>query len=690
MFDVTKPEQWAVRWGQSSHDNLHAIQSKVDDRIIDFERVMDATDYRHQTNNTTQLEPLDRPISRPGANRRPLELSNSPGAESEAWQDTLVDVEPIRESERADSTSSRPTRAAAEASRDATKALFEEHAALSEEAVFERVCQRMAEGETEASGREAIALSATAGFYGYEPATYQEATTCPDANEWRLAMEIEMEALERLGVFEEVPLSAVPQGYKSISNKWVYKIKPDKYKARLVIRGFMERDPGETFAPTLKMVTLRLIFALAAVMGFILRQMDVCNAFVNASTPSETPIYTPYPQGFKRDGYTLRLLKALYGLKGSPRAWYYHLRDFLSKLGMIPSELDVCLFVMFDNGALVLIVAVYVDDLIIAGLSNWVKWFMNEIKKEFLMDDLGEPKRILGIDVEFTDEFITLNQTSYIEKVLTKFKFLDCTPKNTPMEAKLKLTADDQWDNDQVGNFPYRSLVACLLYLSICVRFDIAFAVKELCRFMEKPGTTMVAAAKRVLRYLKGTSTIGLRFHRIWRSDRIVEASVKWSPNAPIKGFTDADWAGQVDTRKSTEGLILLFNGTAISWWYRTIRTVALSSQDAEYMGLSDGSREVIFIRQMLHLMNFKLDATELLGDNNGSLAISNNPAAHQKTKHIQVRYHFIRQKIEDKEIKTVKVSTELQLADIMTKALCWVIHKRLTLLAAGSEFGGF
>jgi hypothetical protein len=199
----------------------------------------------------------------------------------------------------------------------------------------------------------------------------------------------------------------------------------------------------------------------------------------------------------------------------------------------------------------------------------------------------------------------------------------------------------------------------------------------------------MVAAAKRVLRYVKATKKNGLKYPKKWRTDRIVEHCAVWSTINPIKGFTDADWAGQPDTRKSTAGLILLFNGTAVSWWSKTLRVVALSSQDAEYMALSDGCREVVFIRQLLQLLGFRLNTTELLGDNNGSLAISNNPGEHQKTKHIQVRYHFIRQKIQDKEVKTIKVPTELQLADLMTKALPQAPHKRLVLMAAGCELEG-
>ena len=186
----------------------------------------------------------------------------------------------------------------------------------------------------------------------------------------------------------------------------------------------------------------------------------------------------------------------------------------------------------------------------------------------------------------------------------------------------------------------------------------------------------MVAAAKRCARYLKGTPDFGLHYWKSWHSNSTVEISVY----NPIHAYTDADWAGQVDTRKSTAGYVLLFNGTGVSWSSKTLKTIALSSQDAEYMALSDGSREVIFVRNVLSMTGFVMsEPTSLHGDNNGSLAVSRNPAAHQKTKHIAVRYHFIRQTIEDGRIQVVKVCTTEQLADVLTKALATLQHKWLS-----------
>jgi hypothetical protein len=227
--------------------------------------------------------------------------------------------------------------------------------------------------------------------------------------------------------------------------------------------------------------------------------------------------------------------------------------------------------------------------------------------------------------------------------------------------------------------------VRSLLYLSVCVRFDLCYTVKELARWLNQPGSAMIKAAKRALRYVRGSTRFGLLYRRNWRVEHLAGVFTKWCRDTMIAGTVDADWAGQQDTRRSTAGFLLLFNGAVIHWWSRTLRVIALSSQDAEYMALSDSSREVIFIRQLLTAFGFGVrGSTELYSDNNGALALANRPGDHQRSKHIQVRYHFVRQQVEDEVITVLKVSTELQLADVMTKALSADRHWMLVKRAAG------
>jgi transposase InsO family protein len=538
----------------------------------------------------------------------------------------------------------------------------------------------------------AIARSAV-GFYGDEPATYHEATTGPDASQWHDAMQAEMDAMERLEAFQKVPVRSVPEGEKVLPSRWVYKIKPDKYKARICVRG--DKQPlsqaGDTFSPTMKFITVRLLFALAALYSFTVWQMDVCNAFVNAKL--KTAVYMQSPQGFYTPGYCLLLLKALYGLKGSPRAWFQHLQTFLIQIGLTPCELDPCLFVLIIKNSIILLVGVHVDDLLIVGIQEKTDWFRQKMKDEFKMTDLGRPEVILGLNIKYNlaDGTILLNAETYISKLAKRFNFEHCQNKksfSTPMETGCRLSiADEAKDEHEIGDFPYSSLVASLLYIAVAVRPDIAFAVKELCRFLVRPGTAMVKAAKRVLRYVIYTPTLGLLYHHTTRS--ILGGLWQCTDNNPIVSFSDADFAGQIDDRKSTSGMILLFNGTAISWWSRTIRTVACSTQDAEYMALSDTARETMFCRNLLGLLGFTLDTTPVFGDNNGSLALAANPGGeHQRSKHIDVRYHYIRQRVELKELVTLKVGTKHQLADFLTKALSEATFVLLVLIAMGYNTG--
>ena len=536
-----------------------------------------------------------------------------------------------------------------------------------------------------------VARTAVA-FYGLEPETYQEAITGPDASRWREAMQDEIDAMKRLEAFEVVPTSVVPEGVRVLPSRWVFKIKPDKFKARICVRGDLQplSQAGDTFSPTLKFVTVRLLFALAALYGFDLCQMDVCNAFVNAALMDV--IYMHAPQGFSTSGFCWRLLKALYGLKGSPRAWFKHLQTYLLSIGLQACELDPCLFILIVDGAIALLVGVHVDDLLIVGLLERTEWFRQQMKDKFKMTDLGRPSVLLGLNISYGSEgSITLYAETYISKIAQRFNFEHCQNKksySTPMEPGLHLSiADEAKDEHEIGDFPYMSLVASLLYLAIAVRPDICFAVKELCRFMVRPGMAMVKAAKRVLRYVISTPKLGLKYHGTHRS--ILSGLWKCTNDNPIVSFSDADFAGQLDDRKSTEGALVLFNGTAISWWSRTIKTVACSTQDAEYMALSDTARETMFCRNLLCLLGFELSTTPLYGDNNGSLALAANPGGeHQRSKHIDVRYHYVRQQIEEKFIAALKIGTKYQLADFTTKAIAVTQFMFLALIAMGINSG--
>ena len=518
-------------------------------------------------------------------------------------------------------------------------------------------------------------------FGVYEPGSYKDAITCPDADKWRDSMDLEYKALIRLEAFEIVDKSEVPKGSKVISSKWVFKVKPDKLKSRIVIRGFLQDTTGlSTFAPTVKLVTLRLVIALASYIGWDLHQMDVCNAFLNASLPDENT-YMLMPQGYEKEGKVMRLKKALYGLKNLPREWNLELSRYLLKIGLRRSVLDACLFVLVKEDRVVLLIAVHVDDLIMTGKSECIEWAVEMMKRAFKMEDLGRPKTILGMDIHYeTDGSIRLCQESYINKLLHRFgNSKPFKPRPTPMEQGCKLTKED--GSLEHTSFPYRELVASLLYLAICTRPDISFTVKELSRFLNSPGRKMIAVAVRCLHYVGTFKTLGLRYHHVRRQ---VAGALHYT-GAPVSAFSDASFA-DCEGRRSTAGLLLMFNGTAIMWTSKTLKTVALSSQDAELMALSDCARDVIFLQNLLNSVGYDVPKVTINGDNVGSLFVAENPGDHQKSKHIEVRYFFIRQKIEEGRIVLHFVTTKKQLADGLTKALSRSTHQESFSISMGHD----
>jgi hypothetical protein len=492
----TDPDAMRAAWGQTTDDYLHRIE--FGDTDEDYQQA------RHGVNDSVDSE------------------EGAAAEAEEGGQQSNEDSDDAGPPPPADTPEKRPQRSAALDARDKirnwTGAALSAQTEHDQADALEQLCCSAIGDELQlgtATVESCEQLEEQIGFYceqGFEPSTYKDAMACEDHERWTEAMQTEMDSLERLGTFVVVSRDSVPAGCKVLTSRWIYKIKPEKFKARFVIKGFMQaaKDVGETFSPTIKLVTLRLMFALAAVMGWTVRQMDVCNAFVNADNPPGVPVFLECPQGFGNTGEVMRLLKALYGLKGSPRAWWKHLTVFMKQLGFDVCVLDACTFVLVANGITVVIVGVHVDDLLIVGTLSAVLWFIQEIKKEFLMEDMGQPTKIVGINVEFKQDAIILHQEDYAKKVLGRFRFEDCTTKQTPMEVKLKLTVDETADAEANESFPYRSLVACLLYLSVCTRFDLCYTVKELARWLIKPGSAMIKAAKRALRYVKGSVRFGL------------------------------------------------------------------------------------------------------------------------------------------------------------------------------------
>lgn len=493
---------------------------------------------------------------------------------------------------------------------------------------------------------------------GEEPVSFAQAE---QEEAWRLAMLEEIASIEENKTWRLVDL---PTGHRPIGLKWVYKLKKDaqgvvvKHKARLVAKGYVQRagvDFDEVFAPVARLDSVRLLLALAAQEGWMAHHMDVKSAFLNGELVEE--VYVGQPPGFEvvgEENKVYRLDKALYGLRQAPRAWNTKLDTTLKKIGFRQSPLEHGLYARGDGGRR-LLVGVYVDDLVIVGGDSiMIDKFKRQMMDEFKMSDLGSLSFYLGIEVHQKDGVITLNQAAYASRIVEKAGLAGCNPCTTPMEPRLRLSKEST--ASPVNATEYRSLVGSLRYL-VNTRPDLAYAVGYVSRFMEKPTDEHLGAVKRIVRYVAGTIHHGCRYTK--------EGEKK------LQGYSDSDMAGDVDTRKSTTGVLFFLGKNLVSWQSQKQRVVALSSCESEYIAAATAACQGIWLARLLgDLRNAAPEVIDLKVDNQSALALMKNPVFHDRSKHIQTKFHFIREAVENGEIKPEYINTGGQLADILTKAL--------------------
>lgn len=487
-----------------------------------------------------------------------------------------------------------------------------------------------------------------------EPSTFRQAMTSVDSDKWQEAMKDELFSLAENKVYELVDL---PPGKKVLNNKWVFKIKRnpdgsvDRYKARLVVKGYLQEesvDYFETFSPVIRWDTVRTLLSVAANQGLKLTQFDVKTAFLYGNLEEE--LYMKQPEGFNDDsGRVCRLLRSLYGLKQAPRCWHKRFKDFLFSLGFVQSEADPCLFFMKEKS---LFLALYVDDgLIVVGAKDQKVFdeFLRELKKSFEVK-IGDVKCYLGLEIDqFQDGSIFINQKAYCEKVLKRFKMDEANPVATPFEKFVN-------DNKKC-NQPYREAVGSLMFLALVSRPDLAFVTSYLSRFLADPLEVHWKLVERVFKYLRGTSDHGILYQN------------QYKPGI-LESYSDSDYAGDSDTRKSTSGVLLKYSGGSIIWRSLRQRCVALSTTEAEYVAACATTQEIIWVKRLLAEISIIKETPTLKIDNRNAIRLIKNPELHQKSKHIDVRYKFIQQCFEEGVIDVEAVSTKLQLADIFTKFL--------------------
>ena len=504
-----------------------------------------------------------------------------------------------------------------------------------------------------------------------EPSAFMEAINHPmHSKQWEQAILDEYNSLVKNKTWI---LTTLPAGRKAISCKWVFKHKTDengdvvRFKARLVARGFSQIygiDYMDTFAPVAKLASLRILLAIAAVEDLEIHQMDVVTAFLIPDLEEE--IYMVQPEGFDgKEGLVCKLQKGLYGLKQSARIWNARLCQHLKSLGFQQSSCDPCIFI---NNASGVIIAVWVDDLIILGkdLSSIDK-VKEGLRAEFEMKDLGELQYFLGIQVQRdrSKRQLHINQSGYINSILERFGMEDSKPAPTPIATGTTLYK--AMDGDALVDLkPYQSLVGSQMYAMLCTRPDIAYAISQVSQHSSAPTATHHTTGKRVFRYLNATSTMGITYDG--------------SNGLELESYCDADYAAS-EGRKSMMAFLIKLAGAAVSWMSKLEPTVAISSTESEYMALLQAVKESIWIQRLLkELGRYSIvkNVDRIMEDNQGAIALAHNPEYHARTKHIDVQYHFVRECVEMGKVELVYCPTEDMVADALTKPLARDRHWNL------------
>jgi len=496
-----------------------------------------------------------------------------------------------------------------------------------------------------------------------EPNTYDEAVNGPDSEKWVAAMGEEHQALLDNGTWSYV---AAPEDVSLLKCKWVYKIKRNesgdimKYKARLVAKGFTQEhgvNYFETFSPVAKIQTIRLIFFLAVQLTCFIVQFDIPNAYIKA--PVHEDIYMEQPQGFTTGNSVLKLIKALYGTKQAGRCWNMEFSDFLLSLGFKQCSFDPCLFHLVDSNDFLLLV-LYVDDVLaVSNSQQLIDRILHQIEVQFSITLLGFPRWFLGIKITKDDtNSVFLDQSKAVMDILKRFRMESASVVQFPFPSKSQLMPLQ--DDDQT-NMPYRSLVGSLMYLMTSTRPDLAVATSLLGQFMANPGPSHWNAAKRVIRYLKGTPDLSLA----------IQPCSNLDPSNMVTAYSDSDWGKDPSDRKSYSGYVVFVGNSLVSWKCKKQSAVALSTAEAEYMALTLAATEVIWIRNLLSEIGFtQQQPSKVFCDNQSAIHMAINDVIGPKSKHIAIKFHFIKQAIANNDIILEYIPSAQNIADFMTKPL--------------------
>ena len=510
-----------------------------------------------------------------------------------------------------------------------------------------------------------------------EPANYKEAMAGPEAAKWQEAMKSEIQSMYDNQVWNLVDPTP---GQRTVGCKWIFKKKTDMdgkvqtYKARLVAKGYTQTygiDYEETFSPVAKIKSIRIMLAIAAFHDYEIWQMDVKTAFLNGKLDQD--VLMAQPEGFesaKHPKKVCKLQKAIYGLKQASRSWNLCFHEKVKGFGFSRSEDESCIYVK-TSGSIVVFLVLYVDDILLIGNDIPTLQSVKELLGScFAMKDLGEAAYILGIRIyrDRSKRLIGLSQSTYLDKILKRFKMENSKKGNLPLHHGIKISKDlcpkTDEELERMSRVPYASAIGSIMYAMTCTRPDVSFALSMVSRHQQNPGEGHWTAVKSILKYLRNTKERLLVYGG--------ESELK------VSGYSDASFQTDKDDSKSQSGWVFLLNGGAVSWKSSKQETVADSTCESEYIAASEASKEAIWMRNFigdLGVVPTVQDPIEMFCDNEGAIALTKESKDHGRSKHIDRKYHFIRNKVEEGHVIVKRVPSEENPADPFTKPLAISKH---------------
>ncbi|KAK1424219.1 hypothetical protein QVD17_19540 [Tagetes erecta] len=505
------------------------------------------------------------------------------------------------------------------------------------------------------------------------PANYKSAISDLESEKWREAMNAEMQSMRENQVWDLVEL---PPESRAIGSKWLFKRKPDMhgkvhtYKARLVAKGYTQIegiDYEETFSPVAMIKSIRILLAIAAYYDYEIWQMDVKTAFLNGHLSED--VYMVQPEGFidpKYPNRVCKLNKSIYGLKQASRSWNLRFDQKIKEFGFVKNEDEPCVY-RKASGSSISFLILYVDDILIIGnnipMLNEVKQWLGSC---FAMKDLGEAAYILGIRIyrNRSKRLLWLNQSTYIDKMMTRFKMENSKKGGVPMTKGTVLNKSQSpstdIENKRMEAVPYASAIGSIMYAMLCTRPDVSCALSMTSRYQQSPGMAHWTAVKNILKYLRRTKDMSLIFGGV-------------EEELTVRCYTDASFQTDRDDSRSQSGFVFTLNGGAVSWKSSKQSVVADSTTESEYIAASDAAKEAVWMKKFitdLDVVPSIRKPIEIFCDNTGAIAQAKEPRSHQKARHIHRKFHLIREIVERGDIMISKVNTDQNLADPFTKPM--------------------